>query len=453
VGAGRSKRRATAVFVGGLMLLPALFASTGGRGLGPIVGALGLGGGSALAGPGDLLGAQLRLHAKPEDYGASGNLPESDTLSPELLAALTNPSAQAGGLDTGAGAQATVPPGPLGIPGVVLIAYQNAAQLMATENPNCGITWPVLAAIGRIESNHASSGNVDAQGTTLRPILGPTLSGGPGVAVIPDSDGGRLDGDATWDRAVGPMQFIPTTWSRWAADGNKDGVSSPHNVYDAALAAARYLCAGGGNLADPAALAQAVFTYNHSDAYVSNVLAWAAAYATGVTPLPSSPGSVDAIAQPVTPGLPADPSTPSTTPSTTPGTSTSSTTTTTTTTTPSSTTTTTTPTCPTAPTSTDPGSTSPTPPSSTAPDCPPPSTTSPSSSTNPPTSESSTAAQSSTAESSTAESSTAAQSSTAESSTAQESSTVLVTSEATPSSGTSSQSAGSTETTSSLPPS
>ena len=103
------------------------------------------------------------------------------------------------------------------------------------------------------------------------------------MASIPDSDGGRWDGDTTWDRAVGPMQFIPTTWRSLGRDGNGDRVADPNNLFDAAVSAAGYLClGGGGDLSDPARLRQAVYGYNHSWAYVDAVLGWARLYQGGV---------------------------------------------------------------------------------------------------------------------------------------------------------------------------
>ena len=299
-------------------------------------------GSSPLPGAGDVLRALVGNGGDDsEDFGATGRMPEADTISPELLAALTGPAAQTA---TGAGPLATVPPGPLGIPGIVLDAYMRAEQTMATSTPGCGVSWPVLAAIGRVESNHARGGRVDVNGTTISPILGPQLSGGPGVAAISDSDDGRLDGDRAWDRAVGPMQFIPTTWARYAIDGNDDGLADPHNIYDATLAAAHYLCASGEDLRDPAALARSIFRYNHSDSYVRTVLAWAAAYAAGVTPLPSTPAAPDQPAGPPTtpPGPPTSPSPPGPTPTTSPPTTSTSTSTSSSTSTSTSTTSTTT---------------------------------------------------------------------------------------------------------------
>ncbi len=186
------------------------------------------------------------------------------------------------------GMRAVVPDGPLGIPGIALAAYQAAERSLAGSDPGCGLSWTLLAGIGRIESGHAHGGAVDSAGTTLTPILGPVLSGGPGMAAIPDTDGGRLDGDPVWDRAVGPMQFIPGTWARSGIDGNGDGVADPNNLFDAALTAGRYLCAGGGDLRDRGQAEQAVFRYNHSADYVSTVVTWADAYGNRVAPIQSA---------------------------------------------------------------------------------------------------------------------------------------------------------------------
>ncbi|HEY0452846.1 lytic transglycosylase domain-containing protein [Actinophytocola sp.] len=178
-----------------------------------------------------------------------------------------------------------------GVPASVLAAYRGAATSLAITQPGCRLPAALLAAIGRVESGHARGGLVDATGTTLTPILGPVLAGDHGFAAIRDTDAGRLDGDPLWDRAVGPMQFIPGTWTRWAADGNTDGVANPHNVYDASLAAGRYLCANNRDLAVPADLNEAVLSYNRSPAYLRLVLAWMRSYALDVTAIPDGAGS------------------------------------------------------------------------------------------------------------------------------------------------------------------
>ncbi|MGI9004067.1 MAG: lytic transglycosylase domain-containing protein [Pseudonocardia sp.] len=190
-----------------------------------------------------------------------------------------------------------MPVGPWGVPGPVLADYRRAAEIMAPRAPGCGLDWAILAGIGRIESGHASGGRVDAAGTTRGRILGPRLDGRlPGTAVVRDSDGGALDGDALFDRATGPMQFLPGTWRGFGADGNDDGVTNPNNVYDAALAAARYLCAGGGDLRERRAALVALFRYNRSTPYGLDVLAWAQVYRTGVRPLPGRADPVPAPA-------------------------------------------------------------------------------------------------------------------------------------------------------------
>ncbi|WP_262387293.1 lytic transglycosylase domain-containing protein [Streptomyces sp. TRM49041] len=159
------------------------------------------------------------------------------------------------------------------IPAAVLAAYRNAEDRQRESAPGCRLRWQLLAAIGQVESAQARGGRVDARGTTFAPIVGPRLDG-RGFALIRDTDRGAYDGDAVYDRAVGPMQFIPSTWAAWGADGNGDGVADPHNVHDAALAAGRYLCAGGRDLAVPGDLDRAVLAYNRSVAYLRLVRSW-----------------------------------------------------------------------------------------------------------------------------------------------------------------------------------
>ena len=228
--------------------------------------------------------------------------------------------------------------GPLGIPASMLRAYQNAAAILAKEQPGCHLDWALIASIGRIESNHARGGYVDAKGDTLELILGPVLNGAGAFAAIADTDGGKYDGDTTWDRAVGPTQFIPGTWRGYASDGNGDGVSNPNNIFDETLATARYLCSGGLDLSTVDGQRLAVRRYNNSTSYVDTVMAWAEAYRSGVSQLPDSqvpigapaPPDAAAAAGPVTPPpVPPVVVQPTLPPTTTPGTSTSGTTTTT----------------------------------------------------------------------------------------------------------------------------
>ncbi|MVU81897.1 lytic transglycosylase [Nocardia sp. ET3-3] len=168
--------------------------------------------------------------------------------------------------------------GVLGIPEIVLAAYRNAELALQSSDPNCHLPWYLLAGIGRIESNHADNGRTDAAGTTVTPIYGPALDGTlPGNEIIKAADGNFV-------RAVGPMQFLPSTWSVYAANGKGSGTPDPNNVFDAALAAGKYLCSGGMDLSDPQQQLRAVLRYNNSVSYAANVLSWANAYKTGGTP-------------------------------------------------------------------------------------------------------------------------------------------------------------------------
>ena len=161
---------------------------------------------------------------------------------------------------------------------IIWAAYVSAATAKAK---GCHLPVMLLAAIGEVESSTLRGRSLDAAHDAVPPVFGPALSGGA-YSAMRDTDGGRLDGDPVWDRAVGPMQFIPATWQIWGADGNGDGVADPQNIEDAALAAARYLCAGGRDLSRPADLRAAVFSYNHSARYVATVLGLVEAVTSGV---------------------------------------------------------------------------------------------------------------------------------------------------------------------------
>lgn len=169
------------------------------------------------------------------------------------------------------------------IPQRALHAYASADLIMQREAPACRISWATLAGIGRVESRHGSinGSRLQENGLPSRPIIGIPLNGSPGVKAIRDTDGGRLDGDTTWDRAVGPMQFIPGTWNRWAKRAAGDGLpADPQNIDDAALTAARYLCGGGArDLGTGQGWWSAVMAYNNSVEYGQNVFSGADAYA------------------------------------------------------------------------------------------------------------------------------------------------------------------------------
>jgi len=159
------------------------------------------------------------------------------------------------------------------LPVISLDAYLGAAEMVGATHPSCGLEWWLLAAVARVESHHGELGGrrVGEDGDISRPIIGMALDGRPGIRAIADTDDGEVDGDTEWDRAVGPMQFIPETWSRRGVDGNDDGTVDPQNVYDAAAAAAGLLCEGDLHLATPAGRHEALLAYNTSDAYVDEV--------------------------------------------------------------------------------------------------------------------------------------------------------------------------------------
>ena len=148
------------------------------------------------------------------------------------------------------------------------------------------MSWTTLAAIGRVESDHGRLGraDLDADGVARPPVVGVALDGGPGLAEIRDTDGGRLDGDRDHDRAVGPMQFLPATWARHGVDGDGDGVRDPHDLDDAAASAAAYLCANGRDVTDGDDWWSGVLTYNRSVDYARRVWTAADRYAGAVAP-------------------------------------------------------------------------------------------------------------------------------------------------------------------------
>lgn len=168
-----------------------------------------------------------------------------------------------------------------GVPRRALAAYAAAQLTVAQETPGCRLTWPTLAGIGWVESRHGTllGGVADDAGVVLPRVLGPALDGSPGRARLSDTDGGMLDGDPVHERAVGPLQFLPATWAVLGADGDGDGRPDPDDLDDAALAAGRHLCAGGADLTTAEGWSRAVHRYNHSEAYVRDVLSAADVYA------------------------------------------------------------------------------------------------------------------------------------------------------------------------------
>lgn len=264
--------------------------------------------------------AQDAAAAAPDTSGsAAGATPEASATASPGESTAAGPGESTGGADSyfAAAANVTVPPvevvsqttpgsaggpalrnlpdlptslksSPLGVPPINLATYVRAERITAERDPGCNMSWQLLAGIGRVESSHANDGKVDSDGNLLEPIYGLPLNGSlPGSKVIRDTDGGEYDGDSTYDRAVGPMQFIPQTWKKYATDGTGDGKADPQNLFDAAATTAAYLCDGGLDMRDPAQTTRAIMRYNNSRAYATNVSAWSAAYSTGVAPSPA----------------------------------------------------------------------------------------------------------------------------------------------------------------------
>ena len=166
-----------------------------------------------------------------------------------------------------------------GIPLRALLAYAGAELRVRAEAPACGLGWNTLAAIGYAESRHGTHDGsaVGADGTVSPAIFGIALAGGS-TAHIPDSDEGAIDGDAEYDRAVGPMQLIPQTWRNWHADGNGDGVEDPQNIDDATLATANYLCRSSGDMTTEEGWRKGIAAYNGAESYIRTVAAAGVGY-------------------------------------------------------------------------------------------------------------------------------------------------------------------------------
>jgi membrane-bound lytic murein transglycosylase B len=170
-----------------------------------------------------------------------------------------------------------------GIPAAALAAYQRAETVINSADPTCQLPWQLVAAIGRVESDHGRyAGNtLDDDGVATPGIFGIALDGSNNTQVIRDTDAGQYDADARWDRAVGPMQFIPSTWSVVGVDGDNDGKRNPQDIDDAALASAVYLCSGNDDLSRVVGQRAAIYRYNHSDEYVDLVLSFMSSYMSG----------------------------------------------------------------------------------------------------------------------------------------------------------------------------
>ncbi len=141
-----------------------------------------------------------------------------------------------------------------------------------------------MAAVGRIESDHGRFGGstLSSSGVAVPAIIGIALDGTRGTALIRDTDAGVHDDDRLFDHAVGPMQFLPATWSEVGVDADDDGARNPQDIDDSALAAAVYLCADDDDLAtEGGGRERALLRYNHSTSYGALVLGVMREYVSG----------------------------------------------------------------------------------------------------------------------------------------------------------------------------
>ncbi|MFC3760275.1 lytic transglycosylase domain-containing protein [Tenggerimyces flavus] len=192
-----------------------------------------------------------------------------------------------------------------GIPASALRAYALAQAAMVEGDEPCHLPWTLMAAIGRVESNHGrvDESTLTRQGKAVPAIVGPSLDGGPGLPHVADTDEGAFDQDGSFDRGVGPMQFLPETWRSIGIDADRDSKLDPQDVDDATLAGAVYLCSGSDDLATSSGLKTALGRYNSSPEYADLVVAVKTAYEAGewqqvadgrqLPPPPKTPGSPD----------------------------------------------------------------------------------------------------------------------------------------------------------------
>ncbi|MCU7730170.1 lytic murein transglycosylase [Actinoplanes sp. KI2] len=159
------------------------------------------------------------------------------------------------------------------IPVVALEAYGYAELVLAKTTPSCHLSWTTIAALAKVESDHGSirGAVLGADGEVQPPIYGLPLDGKGGRQLLRDTDQGVIDGDTTYDRAVGPLQFIPQTWNQYKIDADNNGVADPNDIDDASLTAASYLCQGGRDLSKAESWWDAILSYNAVQPYAQKV--------------------------------------------------------------------------------------------------------------------------------------------------------------------------------------
>ena len=224
--------------------------------------------------------------ATASDNAAASSLPDGTTVPNEAIeapASVPPPGVLANAVPEGSADSVVSGASSNGIPAPAIAAYQRAAQIIDSADKSCNIPWELIAAIGRVESDHGRyNGNALTESGVSKPgIYGIALNGKNGTQAINDTDGGQLDKDTVFDRAVGSMQFIPSTWQVVKVDADGDSKRNPQDIDDAALASAVYLCSGKDNLSERKGQEAAVYRYNHSQDYVNLVLRIMEAYSSG----------------------------------------------------------------------------------------------------------------------------------------------------------------------------
>jgi membrane-bound lytic murein transglycosylase B len=170
--------------------------------------------------------------------------------------------------------------GKVDIPQTALEAYGYAEWVIQQTTPSCKISWTTLAGVAKITSDHGRSGGgkIDSRGQ-LRPALtGPALNGSGGQPRVGDSDGGALDGDTSWDHAIGPMLMTPAMWRASGVDGDSDGLADPQDIDDASLGAAYHLCAAGGDISVVANWKKAISGYHGLSSQIDKIFESAQSY-------------------------------------------------------------------------------------------------------------------------------------------------------------------------------
>ncbi|UMG91605.1 hypothetical protein [Nocardioides sp. TF02-7] len=160
------------------------------------------------------------------------------------------------------------------IPSAATAAYQRAESVMAEADSACQLRWTLVAAVGQVVSDHGrrGDGTITDKGVVRPALVGPAVRNQAGRR-LSDTDAGKYDGDERHDRAVGPMQLAPTTWSSVGVDGDGDGRRDPQDLDDAALAVAVLICAGDHDLRETDQLREAVERVNDDASFVDTVLA------------------------------------------------------------------------------------------------------------------------------------------------------------------------------------